>query len=97
MRKRYLTDIGVTGVLVPGDYTDPDVASLQTLELRRFSSHSSFKMDSIVPFFCGDSKDCRTLGSKTALAKAKNNIEKKVSEHSTYFVPDSQYMQFNQK
>ena len=33
-------------------------------------------MDSQIPFFCGDSDDCRTLGSETALATAIENIEK---------------------
>ena len=33
-------------------------------------------MDSQIPFFCGDSVDCRTLGSPTSVQKAKENIEK---------------------
>ena len=33
-------------------------------------------MDSQIPFFCGDSVDCRTLGSLTAVQKAVENIEK---------------------
>ena len=34
-------------------------------------------MDSQIPFFCGDSEDCRTLGSQTALEMALFNIEHK--------------------
>ena len=33
-------------------------------------------MDSQVAFFCGDSEECRTLGSEAALKTAKENIEK---------------------
>ena len=33
-------------------------------------------MDSQIPFFCGDSVDCRTLGSPTSVKKAIENIEK---------------------
>ena len=32
-------------------------------------------MDSQIPFFCGDSVECRTLGNPTALEQAKKNIE----------------------
>ena len=32
-------------------------------------------MDSQIPFFCGDSTHCRTLGSKQALNEAIENIE----------------------
>ena len=32
-------------------------------------------MDSQIPFFCGDSVDCRTLGSVTAVKQAMKNIE----------------------
>ena len=35
-----------------------------------------FRMDSQVAFFCGDSEECRTLGSEAALKTAKENIEK---------------------
>lgn len=34
-------------------------------------------MDSIIPFFCGDTLECRTLGSKEALRRAKINIKEK--------------------
>ena len=34
-------------------------------------------MDSQIPFFCGDSVDCRTLGSPTSVEQAVENIEKK--------------------
>ena len=40
-------------------------------------------MDSLLPFFCGDSKDCRTLGSQTALSKAITNIKDKVVKGSS--------------
>ena len=33
-------------------------------------------MDSQIPFFCGDSEVCRTIGSRDALEQAKNNIVK---------------------
>ena len=32
-------------------------------------------MDSQIPYFCGDSEECRTLGSRKALETAKANIE----------------------
>ena len=41
-------------------------------------------MDSIVPFFCGDSEECRTLGSKKALETAKSNIRSKVGEEGGF-------------
>ena len=66
------------GVLTEGSYTDPDVKSLETMDLSRFSEHFSFKMDSIIPFFCGDTLECRTLGSEAALRTAKINIKEKV-------------------
>jgi len=34
-----------------------------------------FRMDSQIPFFCGDSIECRTLGNPKALEQAKKNIE----------------------
>ena len=34
-------------------------------------------MDSQIPFFCGDSVDCRTVGSATALKQALQNVETK--------------------
>lgn len=34
-----------------------------------------FRMDSQIPYFCGDSLECRTLGSPVALEQAKRNIE----------------------
>ena len=33
-------------------------------------------MDSQIAFFCGNSRECRTLGSDKALEIAKQNIEK---------------------
>ena len=33
-------------------------------------------MDSQIPFFCGDSEVCRTIGSRDALEQAKSNIER---------------------
>jgi len=65
------------GVITPGDITDPDVSNFETMDMTRFSHHFSFNMDSILPFFCGDSKDCRTLGSQAALNRAKFNVKKK--------------------
>ena len=38
----------------------------------------NLRMDSQIPFFCGDSLDCRTLGSKHALETAMRNIQEKV-------------------
>ena len=35
-------------------------------------------MDSQIPFFCGDSVECRTLGSTAALARALDNLDTKV-------------------
>ena len=32
-------------------------------------------MDSQIPYFCGDSQECRTFGNPTALELAKKNIE----------------------
>ena len=37
-----------------------------------------FRMDSQIPFFCGDSQLCRTVGSGAALKAAIRNIETKV-------------------
>ena len=68
----------IPGVITEGSYTDPDVMSLETMDLSRFSQHFSFRMDSIIPFFCGDTEDCRTLGSEKALRTAKTNIKDKV-------------------
>ena len=62
-----------------GSYTDPDVMTFGKMNLSRFSQHFSFRMDSIIPFFCGDSELCRTLGSEEALTIAKINIKNKVS------------------
>ena len=67
------------GVMAQGNFLDPLVASLETVDLRRLSESFSFQMDSMVPFFCGDSEVCRTLGSQTALRRAKANIREKVS------------------
>ena len=36
----------------------------------------NYRMDSQIPYFCGDSLDCRTFGNPLALEKAKENIEK---------------------
>ena len=72
-------------MITEGSYTDPDVLSLETMDLSRFSQHFSFRMDSIIPFFCGDSEECRTLGSEAALRTAKNNIREKV-ESSEFFI-----------
>ena len=33
------------------------------------------RMDSQIPYFCGDTEECRTLGSRQALETAKANIE----------------------
>ena len=65
-------------MITEGSYTDPDVMSLETMDLSRFSQHFSFRMDSIIPFFCGDTVECRTLGSQQALRRAKINIKEKV-------------------
>ena len=35
-------------------------------------------MDSQIPFFCGDSLECRTIGSSAALKGAIRNIQQKV-------------------
>ena len=61
-----------------GSYTDPNVMTFGKMSLSRFSQHFSFRMDSIIPFFCGDSEVCRTLGSEEALTTAKINIRNKV-------------------
>ena len=66
------------GVITEGSYTDPDVMTFSKMNLSRFSQHFSFRMDSIIPFFCGDSEVCRTLGSEEALSAAKRNIRNKV-------------------
>ena len=66
------------GVITEGSYTDPNVMTLGKMNLSRFSEHFSFRMDSIIPFFCGDSEVCRTLGSEEALRTAKINIKNKV-------------------
>ena len=62
------------GVLTKGDYEDPNVEDLKTMNLSRLSTHFAFNTDSVVTYFCGDSKDCRTLGSGTAPEKAKGKI-----------------------
>eukprot|EP00090_Calanus_glacialis_P013709 TRINITY_DN22364_c0_g1_i1.p1 TRINITY_DN22364_c0_g1~~TRINITY_DN22364_c0_g1_i1.p1 ORF type:complete len:371 (+),score=94.76 TRINITY_DN22364_c0_g1_i1:29-1141(+) len=36
-----------------------------------------FRMDSQIPYFCGDSLECRTLGSPQALDQAKKHVEEK--------------------
>ena len=38
---------------------------------------NNFRADSQIPYFCGDSEMCRTIGSREALEKAKENIKKK--------------------
>ena len=38
-------------------------------------NHNVHRMDSQIPFFCGDSLECRTLGNPDALEQAKRNIE----------------------
>ena len=40
--------------------------------------NSFFRMDSQIPFFCGDSQECRTIGSSVALKDAIRNIQMKV-------------------
>ena len=35
----------------------------------------NFRVDSQIPYFCGDSEMCRTIGSREALEKAKENIK----------------------
>ena len=62
------------GVLTKGDYEDPNVEDLKTMNLSRLSTHFAFNTDSVVTYFCGDSKVCRTLGSGTALERAKGKI-----------------------
>ena len=66
------------GLLTKGDFQDPNVEDLKTMNLSRLSEHFSFNADSVLPFFCGDSKVCRTLGSQEALNTAKINIKNKV-------------------
>ena len=68
----------IVGVITEGSYTDPNVLTFGKMNLSRFSEHFSFRMDSIIPFFCGDSEVCRTLGSEEALSAAKINIRNKV-------------------
>ena len=34
-------------------------------------------MDSQIPYFCGDSLECRTFGNPEALEQAKKNVEEK--------------------
>ena len=42
-------------------------------------NNNSFpRMDSQIPFFCGDSLECRTIGSSAALKGAIRNIQQKV-------------------
>jgi len=65
------------GTMAPGDYADYRVDSLKTMKLSTFAENYSFRMDSQIPFFCGDSLDCRTLGSKHALETAMRNIQEK--------------------
>ena len=76
-------------MITEGSYTDPDVMSLETMDLSRFSQHFSFRMDSIIPFFCGDTVECRTLGSKEALRRAKINIKEKVETKVVMHSPAS--------
>ena len=52
------------GVISSGDHSDPKVEDFKTMDLSKLSEHFSFNMDSVLPFFCGDSQDCRTLGSE---------------------------------
>ena len=66
------------GVITEGSYTDPNVLTFPKMNLSLFSDHFSFRADSIIPFFCGDSELCRTLGSEEALSAAKINIRNKV-------------------
>ena len=70
--------------MTEGSFTDPDVMSLETMDLSRFSQHFSFRMDSIIPFFCGDTEECRTLGSEEALRTAQMNIKEKVGTQLLY-------------
>ena len=46
--------------------------------MRRFAQEfiNNFRADSQIPYFCGDSEVCRTIGSREALEKAKENIKK---------------------
>merc|ERR1712150_142645 len=65
------------GVLTKGDFQDSNVEDLKTMNLSRLSEHFHFNADSVLTYFCGDSEDCRTLGSRTALRTAKGNIKTK--------------------
>ena len=78
-------------MITEGSFTDPDVLSLETMDLRRFSQHFSFRMDSIIPFFCGDTAECRRLGSQEALRTAQINIKEKVEILYFHAGPSSHY------
>jgi len=71
------TECLYSGIMATGDYTDYRVHSLENLDLDAFSENYSFRMDSQIPFFCGDSIDCRTIGSDEALKMAITNINTK--------------------
>ena len=50
-----------------------------TFEEYNLKNKKSFlRMDSQIPFFCGDSLECRTIGSSVALKGAIRNIQLKV-------------------
>ena len=68
--------IQLQGVLTKGDFQDPNVEDLKTMNLSRLPEHFHFNADSVLTYFCGDSEDCRTLGSRTALRTAKGRLEK---------------------
>ena len=38
---------------------------------------NNYRMDSQIPYFCGDSLECRTFGNPEALEQAKKNVEEK--------------------
>ena len=51
---------------------------LKNVSYKYKNKKSFLRMDSQIPFFCGDSLECRTIGSSVALKGAIRNIQLKV-------------------
>ena len=65
-------------MISPANKLDPAITELNTnITELDLVNNFSFNMDSQIPFFCGDSEECRTFGSAAAIDTAFGNIEKK--------------------
>ena len=48
------------GVMDVSDHTDPNVRMFDVMDKTKVDQHYCFKMDSVIPFFCGDTQVCRS-------------------------------------